>query len=560
MPIKELFVSALEALVSRIASDDISRDELDDIHELLWSATTTRRSIKSFVANARNALCRVNHLPPELLRLVFIECIRPTTLSCLIRQGQTWGCGWTHAHMRASDVVALSHVCQRWREIILLTPHMWTSIRDIHAAETKTFLERAQSLPLHVTLSKCPAWFLDVCEDRGALIRELHWSSPERYTVSKAPLDINAPKVERLSLSKGPNGADYPDTIILKGATQNMKMLSMNDIGWFPTNQFPALTHLVISDSNLRAYKLRSFLARCPNLTVLVIRSSSLGNTGAPPAQLPATPYLRHLRKVSLHMRLVDLLSILPINRAYATIELTNDKFTIPRGFVNRLLAHPDYTQQPLSTLYISDSSETESGDWNSLMLTNGSGGICFKSTSGLSAQTAALFARYGGLDNVTELWINGVDMVMFRLCIAVRPGLLNLRTLSVLHADHADSIPALSMLVQYVRVETKGIKAALLAPPALRLVLSDGADLDARQATREMLALLGGAGAPLRWEKKDRRLILRAPRFSPEYYTAVVPRLLARWESVETEVGSGGDDALPVACAEDGFTAWEEE
>lgn len=195
-------------------------------------------------------------------------------------------------------------------------------------------------------------------------------------------------------------------------------------------------------------------------------------------------------------------------------------------------------------------------------MLTNGAGGICFKSTSSLSIQTAALFARYGGLDHVTELWIDGVDVNMFRLCTAIRLGLLNLRTLSVLRADHANSTSTLLMLVRYVRVETKGTTGALLAPPALRLVLANGADLDARKATREMLALLGGADtdAPLRWEKKDRRLILRAPRFSPEYYTAVVPRLSTRWESVETEVGSGGGDALPAACAEDGFTAWEKE
>lgn len=239
--------------------------------------------------------------------------------------------------MQVSDVLKLSRVCQQWRQVILLSPHMWTSIRDVRVAETKMFLERAHNLPLQVTISKCPPWSLDVCADRSALIRDLHRVSPDRYTVGAQPfvLDINAPNVERLTLSKGPTGANYSNTVILRGATQNVKMLSMNDLGWFPSNEFPALTHLVISDGKLNADEFRSFLSHCPNLTVLVIRVSSLHDTGVPPAQLPTTPPLRHLHKISPHTRLVDLLSsILPIDRAHTTIELTKDVFNIPRGFV----------------------------------------------------------------------------------------------------------------------------------------------------------------------------------------------------------------------------------
>ncbi|EIW59530.1 uncharacterized protein TRAVEDRAFT_46837 [Trametes versicolor FP-101664 SS1] len=560
MSAKELFVKALMALNSEIASEDISRDELDDIDVLLWSANASiKRAIKSSVTKAMNALCFVNRLPPELLRIVFRQCVRPTTLPGLAQRGKTQSFGWTHTHMWVSDVLKLTHICRRWREIVFLSPHMWTSIRDVHVEETKAFLKRAQDLPLQVTISACPPWLLNVFAKRSESIRALHWVSPTRNTVAEALSDIQAPNVEQLSLFRGPNGAVYSDTVILNGATQNVKMLSMNDLGWYPTNRFPALTHLVISARELQAHKFRTFLSRCPNLAVLVIQSSSTCNIRAPPAQLPAVPYLSHLRKVSLHTRLVNLLPILPINRACTTIELTKDVFRSPRGFVNRLLAHPDYARQPLFRLYLKDTSETESPDeWNSLMLTNGTGGICFKSTSGLSTQTASLFVRYGDLDNVTELWVDNVDVNVFRLCTVIRPGLLNLRTLSVLRADHANSTSALSMLVQYARMEAKGTTGALLAPPALRLVLENGADLDARKAT--MLAILGGADAPLRWEKKDRRLILRARQFSPEYYTAIVPRLLTRWESVETEAGSGGDDALPVTRADDGFTAWEEE
>ncbi|OJT14000.1 hypothetical protein TRAPUB_9484 [Trametes pubescens] len=374
-------------------------------------------------------------------------------------------------------------------------------------------------------------------------------------------LDFNAPNVERLSLSRGhKNHTDYrdhPDATVLKGATEHVKMLSMRHLGpWLPSNQFPALTHLVVSDRALGVYNLCSFLSRCPNIIDINIRDSVCAvHTGAPaPAQLPANTHLRRLRRISLNARDTDLFHVLQINRARTTIELTLDQFNtacrtkddyftrrlaIPRGLASRLLAHPDYIRQPLTRLHLKNS-PTHLGN-GSLSLMNDTAGICFNSAVPLDSEHARLFTPSGGgLDHITELWIDGVDPGVYHLYTALRPDLPNLRTFSILHADSA-KVWVLKTLVECLLSETNGTAGTPLAPPALRLVLADGVNLGERKVTRKMLQMLGGAGVPL--PEKKFRLILRALRFSPEYYTEVLPQLQSSWE-VETELGGEGVNA----------------
>ncbi|EIW59532.1 uncharacterized protein TRAVEDRAFT_71570 [Trametes versicolor FP-101664 SS1] len=556
----------MEALKWRITNDSISGDELNDINEFLKSGSQD-------IMKALNAHRRVNRLPPELLRLIFLQFIRPTDFVChdsdCASQGAVLDVGWLYAHKRASDVLALSHVCRRWREVILLFPGFWTSIRDVSADETMTFFERARGCPLQVAISgRLPLWLWDITAERGASIRELHCQiSTNCHSISKGTGDLNvlaldAPNVERLSLSRGymncTNYGDHPNAMVLKGATEHVKMLSIRGLGsWLPPNQFPALTHLVVSDVyGLHAYAFCAFLSRCANLTNINLRNTAVYMRAPPPAQSPANTRLHRLRKISLNARYIDLFHVLQIDRARMTIELTLNEFivtrarenshlrsqfvsrklAIPKGLASRLLAHPDYVRQPLTRLYLRNPPKHNGS--GSLALTNDNAGICINSAVPLGSEHACLFTLGEGLDHVTELYIDGVDPDVCHLYTALRPELPNLRTLSVLHADTTKSW-ALEILIECVRSETNGTAGTPLAAPALRLVIADGVDLGERKATRKTVEKLGGAGVPL--PEKKYRLILRAPRFSPEYYTDILPRLQTSWESVETEVRGGG-------------------
>lgn len=198
-------------------------------------------------------------------------------------------------------------------------------------------------------------------------------------------------------------------------------------------------------------------------------------------------------------------------------------------------MAHPDYVRQPLTRLYLRNPPKHNGS--GSLALTNDNAGIYINSAVPLGSEHARLFTLGEGLDHVTELYIDSVDPDVCHLYTALRPELPNLRTLNIPHADTAGGW-ALELLVKCVRSETNGTAGRPLAAPALRLVIADGVGLSERKAMRKTLEILGGAGVSL--PEKKYRLILRASRFSPEYYTNVLPRLQTSWESVETEVRGG--------------------
>ena len=86
--------------------------------------------ILATIRSASNRTAMVNRLPPEVLAKVL---------------------GFRHDDR---DLIAATHVCERWRSTLLSTPLLWTEIAFGDPVRTSTYLERSKDAPLHVSIGE----------------------------------------------------------------------------------------------------------------------------------------------------------------------------------------------------------------------------------------------------------------------------------------------------------------------------------------------------------------------------------------------------------------------
>ena len=93
----------------------------------------------------RNSFLPVARLPAEILSIIFVLCVRIMAPVHDLQAVKTWrpSCKW----------IAVSLVCQRWREVALSTTAMWTTFHvggSNHQA-IWSFIRRSKQAPLSIT-------------------------------------------------------------------------------------------------------------------------------------------------------------------------------------------------------------------------------------------------------------------------------------------------------------------------------------------------------------------------------------------------------------------------
>ena len=84
------------------------------------------------VRSLKNRIAPINQIPPEILSIV----------------PDFWD-----VDDRDEDVIALTHVCQAWREVFVSCPTLWTNINGMEAPDkTRVYLERSKSSPIDLLL------------------------------------------------------------------------------------------------------------------------------------------------------------------------------------------------------------------------------------------------------------------------------------------------------------------------------------------------------------------------------------------------------------------------
>ncbi|KAI0718255.1 hypothetical protein C8T65DRAFT_639506 [Cerioporus squamosus] len=452
--VREQFALAVQDLEQLIDTDTdhlVSDEEIDGIRGLLHRSN----QLLTRLSNARRG---ANRLPAELLHVIFLQSLRPVNLARYFAKGPSWydrhhsdEVGWPQEHKRVCDVLALAHVCQRWRSVALAFPELWQSVSVFSRGAGSTFLARAEDKPLSVlAIAKGPSeagWLNDMCAECAPAMRQLLWVSPSQglgqnreYAMSE--LDIKAPVLERLCMARGVGDQQlYRSRSIFRGDTSRVKYLAIIELHWVPRNQFPALTHLILTE-RIHPYELGTFLERCPNLRTLVCRTTRPWEQIEP----MRTISLPHLRRISLECPefpdnyLFNFLAKLEFDRSRAAIRVSFIGYAADTfGHQRNLLVAPPHPQDsmpgpeprssaPYTHLCIKATGPPHGPSSFTMFATSATGGVCVQGDSAIQHMVQYSFP----LQHIRELWIDGLTKEVPEVLMLWRRALTALRTLVV--------------------------------------------------------------------------------------------------------------------------------
>ncbi|OBZ79098.1 hypothetical protein A0H81_00283 [Grifola frondosa] len=221
---------------------------------------------------------------------------------------------WPDNGLRSTrELIPITRVCRRWREIALGSPLLWSSISDPSDSAALTYLERAGgSVPLTVYLGRISTQFCrNVFDSHILRLRELHvmlWYTPGLRS-SSFPRYFNspAPELENLTISIDPNSANRPPNvefpILFDGNIPRLKVLNLHFQTWLPGNHFPNLTHLFLFVPSIATeYEptaILTLLSKCPMLQDMVVVNVAPPSDWDYGLRYRSAP-LHHLRRVAM--------------------------------------------------------------------------------------------------------------------------------------------------------------------------------------------------------------------------------------------------------------------
>ncbi|KAH9918352.1 uncharacterized protein BXZ73DRAFT_105233 [Epithele typhae] len=279
-----------------------------------WSKTLCSEIFR--VVNSRSPTER---LPNEVLVHIFLFATEDT------RQARSLDSD-PEDRVPVDTLISLTHVCQRWRQVAIGFPLLWTHT-DLHdRAQFATFEQRSRGLPLSLRINRDDIFRTtrdgrledDKRVDDGSAMGKLIASVANRLgTLDIIPMledgrsprwlreKMCLPRLEALLLHfiQEPR----PHWPFFGEETSNLKALAMNGSGdWVPNNQFVHLTHLSISwdyeDDDTTLYQL---LSRTPNLEFLEL--DNIGTCGGTPERPASLQKLRSVTFLASNGHAVDL-------------------------------------------------------------------------------------------------------------------------------------------------------------------------------------------------------------------------------------------------------------
>ena len=233
-------------------------------------------------------------------------------------------------HGRSTDrklrtLLALSHVCGRWRQVMLGAPEFWTSIDGRHGGQLEVFLRRSYPLPISLLLvaRKRDSGEYDQCHEtttkaqasrilpvHGPRIRRLDLGFTATLEEVQELLSFPSTSIECLTISEVDVPFRQPDGLshmtLFDGHAESLKALAISsNLGWISINPFPNLTHFVftVNEQYTRPHPdhILYLLFNMPRLEHLFLRGllfdvpTAKEGIWTPPATPIALPCLRSL-------------------------------------------------------------------------------------------------------------------------------------------------------------------------------------------------------------------------------------------------------------------------
>ena len=190
---------------------------------------------------------------------------------------------------RRRDLIALTHVCQAWREVFISRSSLWTDLDCENEDETRIYLERSGSLPVNLTLEtddQLPFHhpFSKIIPHAIGRVRSLTiLGTPENLQDITAHLSRPAPLLEKLWIRGGYYKAPHLNPMLtptlLGGDLSSLRRLRLASVNtglpWRNMVNLTTFTLLNPSPGKVSIKQLLDFFESAPRLRKVELESAT---------------------------------------------------------------------------------------------------------------------------------------------------------------------------------------------------------------------------------------------------------------------------------------------
>jgi len=241
--------------------------------------------VLSLIRSTRNALARVNRIPPDVLSMI----------------PNYWEDG-----DRDKGLIRLTHVCRGWREILTSRPLLWNRLDCMNVNRTKLYIERSKCCPLGISLRQARYTFYR--EDAFALTIP-HIDRLRTLSVSGKPTKVlpvlakhfsrPIPLLDTLRISLVCDQAPIPSDNLFDGDLSSLRELSLTGVTmplpWADLSNLTTFSLHQVPGDKILVTQLLDFFESVPNLLHIQLHNSIPNSSDAPFGRVVPLPNLKEL-------------------------------------------------------------------------------------------------------------------------------------------------------------------------------------------------------------------------------------------------------------------------
>ena len=202
------------------------------------------------------------------------------------------------------NLIAMTHVCQGWRDVLIGYPLLWTRLNCVDRDKTRVYLKRSKSSPLEVSLHEFVTWnhrvgaFFLVAPHIGRIDSltveggEFLLQNLTKYFSCPTPL------LRNLSIDLKCKPPPALSAVLFNGDLSSLYKLSLAGVDSLPPwKKLPKLTAFTLSDvpnEKISATRLLNFFANAPLLNSIELYSIP-ETSDASPGRVVSLPCLKSI-------------------------------------------------------------------------------------------------------------------------------------------------------------------------------------------------------------------------------------------------------------------------
>ena len=203
------------------------------------------------------------------------------------------------------NLVAMTHVCRGWRELLITRPSLWTRLYCKNTDRTRVYIERSKSAPLRLSLYRREnANYL-----KGAFLLAVPHLGRLQSLVALGPANIlrnltphisrPLPLLTELKIEIVYDPAPVLTSALLNGDLSSLRLLRLDGVvTQLPWRNMSDLTTFELSrvpEDKITITRLLDFFEDAHRLRNITLRYSVPASSDAPPERLVYLPWLKHL-------------------------------------------------------------------------------------------------------------------------------------------------------------------------------------------------------------------------------------------------------------------------